>query len=96
MSNNPFSKIPVPTKADPRVISVSDFSKYQSFEMNKLSSSLRTYRKSLLYIGGTVALSLVFAWISNKKASHDLFGADCNYIITFRSRRILFEYENIL
>ncbi len=96
MSNNPFSKIPVPTKADPRTISVSDFSKYQSFEMNKLSASLRTYKKSLLYIGGTIALSLAFAWYSNKKAHYDLFGADCNYIIIYRSRRILFEYENIL
>ncbi len=76
MSKNPFSQIPTPTKLDPRTIGISDFTKYQSHEMNKFAASLRSYKKSLLYIGGCLAFCAVSAWYSNKLAHQDLFGAD--------------------
>ncbi len=49
MSNNPFSKIPVPTKADPRTISVSDFSKYQEPDWIRNEAVLSSHRSALLY-----------------------------------------------
>jgi hypothetical protein len=36
--------------------------------MNKLAASLRSYKKSLVYVGGCLALSLVAVWYANKKA----------------------------
>jgi len=77
MSKNPFSKIPAPVKLDPRTIGISDFTKYQSWEMNKFAASLRSYKRSLLFIGGVLAFSAVFAWVENKYAHHTLFGTDC-------------------
>lgn len=79
MSQNSFSKIPIPINPDPRTIKVSEFTRYQSSEINRLNSSLRTYKKSLLYIGGTLALSAVFLWWGNKQAHKDLFGIDSKY-----------------
>lgn len=79
MSQNPFSKIPLPVQPDPRTITITEFSKYQSNELNRLNSSLRTYKKSLLYIGGTLALSALFLWWGNKQAHQDLFGIDSTY-----------------
>lgn len=76
MSKNPFSNIPNPSKVDPRTIGISDFTKYQSHEMNKFAASLRSYKKSLLYIGGCLALSLASAWYFNKLAHNNLFGDD--------------------
>jgi hypothetical protein len=79
MSKNPFEKIPTPVKLDPRTIGISDFIKYQSHEMNKFAASLRSYKKSLLYIGGCLALCAFSAWCSSKLAHQDLFGADSKY-----------------
>ena len=76
MSKNPFSNIPNPSKVDPRTIGISDFTKYQSHEMNKFAASLRSYKKSLLYIGGCLALSLASALYFNKLAHNNLFGDD--------------------
>ena len=81
MSKNPFSKIPSPVVPDPRTMTISEYSKYHSFEMNKFAASVRCYKKSLVYLGGCLALSLVSAWYFNKVASRELFGADCNYEI---------------
>jgi inorganic pyrophosphatase len=61
-------KVIVQKKLDPRTVSISDFSKYQSYEMSKFAASLRTYKKSLIYIGGTLALSAFAAWLGNKVA----------------------------
>lgn len=81
MSQNPFAKIPVPIKPDPRTIGISDFTKYQSFEMNKFAASLRSYKKSLLYIGGCLVLSAISAHFANKYAQRDLFGYDSKFCL---------------
>ena len=44
--------------------------------MTKFYSSLRSYRKSLIYLGGTLALTLLFASQFNKIAHLEVFGAD--------------------
>lgn len=79
MSKEHISKIAVPEKLDPRTIKISEFSKYQSYEVQKFAASLRTYKKSLFYVGGCLALSLASLWYFNKKASEHLFGADCKF-----------------
>ena len=76
MSQNPISKIPLPANPDLRTISVSEFSRYQSHELNRFHASLRAYKRSLLYIGGTLALSAVFFIWGSRAAKQDLFGAD--------------------
>lgn len=76
MSKNPFSKIAAPIKPDPRTMPLSDYSKYQSFEMERFAASLRSYKKSLIYLGGTLVLSLVSMHFFNKLAHREVFGAD--------------------
>ena len=81
MSKNPFAKIPAPVTPDPRTMPLSDYVKYHSHEMDKFAASLRSYKKSLVYIGGCLALSLVSAWYFNKLAHKELFGADSKYLL---------------
>lgn len=78
MSQNPIDKIPLPANPDPRTISVSEFSRYQSHEINRFHASLRSYKRSLIYIGGTLALSAVFFLWGSNAAKRDLFGDDSN------------------
>jgi hypothetical protein len=80
-NKNPFANIPVPVKLDPRKMAISDYIKYTSYEMDKFQSSLRTYKKSLFYMGGTLALSLLGIWYANRLAHSNLFGSDCTCFI---------------
>lgn len=70
-------KVAPSAKLDPRTISLSEYSKYQSNDMKKFGASLRSYKKSLVYLGGTLALSALSAWYFNKIAENELFGLDC-------------------
>ena len=77
-NNNPFSKfVPDPSSIpDPNKITLQQFERYNSLEIEKLNSLFRTIKRSGLYIGGVVALSLVGAWWAEKQARNQLFGVD--------------------
>lgn len=80
MSNNPYSKFVVDpsTIPDPNKITLQQFEKYNSLEMERSNRLLRTFKKSSLYVGGVIGLCLVGAWWAERKARHELFGADSN------------------
>lgn len=71
--------VAAPAKLDPRTITLSEYSKYQSNDMKKFAASLRSYKKSLVYLGGTLALSVLSLWYFNKQAESELFGLDCKH-----------------
>ena len=71
MSNeNPFSKFVVdPTsKPDPNKISLQQFEKYNSLEMEKLGALSRTLRRSAKYMAGVAGLCALAAWWGEKQA----------------------------
>ena len=68
MSNQPLEKASTSTQLDPRKMTISEYSRYQSNEMAKFASSLRSYKRSLLYLGGTLALTLFVTSQFNKMA----------------------------
>ena len=81
MSTNPFSNLPNPSKhPDPRTITISEFQKYQSHEMNKFQANLRSFKKSLPMMGACLALSLFSCWVAEGAVKNELFGADRNLI----------------
>lgn len=75
---NPFSKFVADpsTIPDPNKISLQQFEKYNSLELEKVNSLLRTMKRSSLYIGGVVGLCLVGAWWAERQARNELFGGD--------------------
>jgi hypothetical protein len=78
---NPFLKfVPDPSKVpDPNKISLQQFEKYSSYEMEKLSALSRSLKRSGLYIGGVIGLCLLGAWWGERKARCELFGADSTH-----------------
>jgi hypothetical protein len=78
MSQNPFSKFVVDpsTIPDPNKITLQQFEKYNSLEIEKLNSLFRTLKRSSLYIGGVVGLCLAAAWWGERQARCQLFGQD--------------------
>ena len=77
MSNNPFAKLPNPSKnPDPRTITISEYQKYQSHEMSKFHANIRSFKKSLPMMGGCLALSLFVCWVAESSLRDELFGVD--------------------
>jgi hypothetical protein len=78
MSNNPFSKFVVdPSKMpDPNTITAREFEKYTSTELQRVQSSLRTYRRSAVYLGGCAALMLFTAFFANRTGRTYVLGSD--------------------
>ena len=76
--SNPFSKYvrDPSTLPDPNKITLQQFEKYHSHEMNKLEALFRSFRKSALYIGGVVGLCFAAAWWGERTARQELFGSD--------------------
>ncbi len=77
---NPYAKfVKDPSSIpDPNKITLQQFEKYNSLELEKVNSQLRTFRRSAVYIGGVLGLCLVAAWWGEKQARHELFGCDSN------------------
>lgn len=82
MSNNPYSKFIVdPSKVpDPNKVTLSQFEKYSSLEMEKIGSVFRTMKRSSFYIGGVIGLCFIGALWAERKARSELFGSDSNYL----------------
>ena len=61
---NPFSKLVANPSSvpDPNKISLQQFEKYNSLEMEKLNTLGRTIKRSGKYLGGVLGLCLVAAW----------------------------------
>lgn len=80
---NPYAKfIKDPsTIPDPNKITVQQFEKYNSLELEKVNSQLRTVKRSAVYIGGVLGLCLLGAWWVEKTARHELFGSDSTHIV---------------
>ena len=78
MSNNPFSKFVVdPSKVpDPNTITAREFEKYTSTELQRIQSSLRTYRRSAVYLGGCAAFMLFTALLANRSGRTYVLGAE--------------------
>jgi hypothetical protein len=81
VEKNPFAGIPTSAKLDPRTVTISEYSKYTSSEIERLNSTFRTFKNAKIYLGGCIVFWLAAAWYANKKAYSDLFGSDCNYFI---------------
>lgn len=67
MSNNPFAKFVVdPSKVvNPNTIQAREFENYSSLEIQKLQQSLKTYKRSAVYIAGCLGLMAFTAIINN-------------------------------
>ncbi len=78
MSNNPFSKFVVdPSKVvDPNTMTAREFENYASTEMRRIQSSLRTYRRSAVYLAGCAGLMLFTAFLTGRAAKTNILGAD--------------------
>ena len=78
MSNNPFAKFVVdPSKVvNPNTIQAREFENYTSLEMQKMQQSLKTYKRSAVYIGGCLALMAVYAVINNNASRKHVLGDD--------------------
>ena len=81
---NPFTKlVSNPSSApDPNKITLQQLERYNSYEMEKLNTLGRTFKRSGKYIGGVLGLCLVAAWWGEKNARSELFGADSTVFIT--------------
>jgi hypothetical protein len=77
-TNNPFSKFVVDPSniPDPNKITLQQFERYNSLEVERLNSLFRTIKRSGLYIGGVIGLCLAGAWWAEKNARSELFGRD--------------------
>lgn len=84
MSQNPFSKFVVDPSniPDPNKITLQQFERYNSLEIEKLNSLFRTLKRSSLYIGGVLGLCAVAAWWGERSARCELFGQDSTSILT--------------
>lgn len=84
MSQNPFSKFVVDPSniPDPNKITLQQFERYNSLEIEKLNSLFRTLKRSSLYIGGVLGLCAVAAWWGERNARCELFGQDSTSILT--------------
>jgi hypothetical protein len=78
MSNNPFSKFVADPSSipDPNKITLQQFERYNSLEIERINSLFRTIKRSGLYIGGVLGLCLAGAWWAEKQARCQLFGQD--------------------
>jgi len=86
---NPYAKfIKDPSQVpDPNRITLQQFEKYNSLELEKSNLQLRTLRRSAGYIGGVLGLCLIAAWWGEKNARHELFGSDSTVGFIFRQGR---------
>lgn len=77
-TNNPYSKFVADPSSipDPNKITLQQFERYNSLEIERLNSLFRTIKRSGLYIGGVIGLCLAGAWWAERKARHELFGCD--------------------
>ena len=75
---NVFAKFVVdPSKVpDPNRIGLQQLEKYQSIETERLGALGRSFRRSAVYMAGVAGLCLVAAWLGEKNARSELFGAD--------------------
>ena len=75
---SPFAKlVSNPSSVpDPNRITLQQLEKYNSIEMQRLSTLSRTAIRSSKYIGGVLGLCLVAAWWGEKQARCELFGSD--------------------
>ena len=91
MSNNPFSKFVVdPSKVpDPNTITAREFENYASTELRRVQSSLRTYRRSAVYLAGCAGLMLVTAWLTGGAARKSVLGTDSNFCHNFQTKEAL-------
>lgn len=78
MSNNPFSKFVVdPSKVpDPNTITAREFEKYASTELQRVQSSLRTYRRSAVYLAGCAGLMLLTGFFASRLGRTHVLGKD--------------------
>lgn len=78
MSNNPFSKFVVdPSKVlDPNTIPAREFENYASTELRRIQSSLRTYRRSAIYLAGCAGLMIFTALWTGSAGRKNVLGAD--------------------
>lgn len=83
-NNNPFSKLVADPSniPDPNKITLQQFERYNSLEIERLNSLFRTIKRSGLYIGGVLGLCLAGAWWAERKARHELFGCDSKTPLT--------------
>lgn len=77
-TNNPYSKLVADPSSipDPNKITLQQFERYNSLEIERLNSLTRTLKRSGLYIGGVIGLCLAGAWWAERKARTELFGHD--------------------
>ncbi|KRX07275.1 hypothetical protein PPERSA_06890 [Pseudocohnilembus persalinus] len=64
--------------ADPNKISFKQLYKYTSWDMIKINSSIKNYKGSLFYIGGTIAACLVTKVLVDSAVNNWIFGANGN------------------
>ena len=80
---NPFAKlVSNPSSApDPNRITLQQFEKYNSIEIERLNALGRTIKRSGKYLGGVLGLCLIGAWWGEKQARCELFGGDSMTLI---------------
>ena len=77
MKSNPFSKLPNPSNIpDPKTITISEFEKYNSREMEKFNQNIKTFKRSAKYLGGCIGLMLVLSYYGERCVRNHLFGSD--------------------
>lgn len=78
LRNNPFAKfVPNPSNIpDPNTIKPTDFEKYHSRDMQKLSENMRVLKRSSRYLAGCFAMFLGLTFAAENFARHQVFGAD--------------------
>lgn len=76
--SNPFKNVvPDPSKIpDPKNITMSQFEKYHSVEMEKLSQNLRVLKRSSKYIGGCLGLAFFIKMIVDAGTKDFVLGKD--------------------
>ena len=80
--SNPFKNfVPDPSKIpDPKTISMSQFEKYHSHEMDKMAQNIRVLKRSSKYIGGCLGFIFVLKMIIDSGAKNYLFGTDSIFL----------------
>jgi hypothetical protein len=93
---NPYAKfVKDPSQVpDPNKITLQQFQKYNSLELEKSNLQLKTLKRSARYIGGVLGLCLVAAWWGEKNARNELFGSDSRIRFIIRQGRKILGSRN--
>ena len=85
--SNPFKNfVPDPSKVpDPKNISISQFEKYHSRDMEKMNQNLRVLKRSSKYMAGCIGVLLFLKWSVDGATKDYVLGSDSNFFLRLRS-----------